>query len=60
MSSGAAPPWDIEREFCRCRCGIAGGTLILRGQHRPGQVAWLVCEVRSSGEREFYLTDRPA
>lgn len=42
-----------------CMC-VADGVLASHWQHLPGQAAWLVCEVRSSGERKYYFTNHPA
>jgi hypothetical protein len=42
------------------RACIADGALVSHWQHLPGQAVWLVCEVRSGGERTYYLTHHPA
>jgi SRSO17 transposase len=50
----------LSAHFAAVRVCIADGALISHGQHLPGQVAWLVCEVRSSGEHKYYVTNHPA
>lgn len=50
----------LSAHFAAVRVRVADGVLISHGQHLPGQNAWLVCEVRSSGERKYYFTNHPA
>jgi len=50
----------LSARFAAVRVRVADGALISRAQHLPGQGAWLVCEVRASGERKYYLTNHPA
>lgn len=50
----------LSARFAAVRVRVADGVLIPHGQHLPGQAAWLVCEVRSSGERKYYFTNHPA
>jgi len=50
----------LSARFAAVRVRVADGALVSRAQHLPGQAAWLVCEVRSSGERKYYLTNHPA
>jgi len=50
----------LSARFAAVRVRVADGALISRAQHLPGQGAWLVCEVRSSGERKYYFTNHPA
>ena len=50
----------LSARFAAVRVRVADGALISRAQHLPGQAAWLVCEVRSSGERKYYFTNHPA
>jgi hypothetical protein len=38
---------------------VADGPAAARGQHLPGEEAWLVGEHRASGERKHYLSDLP-
>jgi SRSO17 transposase len=41
----------LSAHFAAVPVHVADGVLISHGQHLPGQIAWLVCEVRSGGER---------
>ncbi|GAC1532499.1 MAG: IS701-like element ISBj9 family transposase [Ramlibacter sp.] len=50
----------LSARFAAVRVRVADGQLIARGQHLPGQAAWLVCEVRPGGERKYYFTNHPA
>lgn len=49
----------LAADFAAVRVRIADGPLLARGQHQPGEAAWLVCERRSGGERKYYLTNHP-
>ncbi len=51
---------ELSAHFAAVRVRIADGLLISHGQHLPGQLAWLVCEARSSGERKYYFTNHPS
>lgn len=51
---------ELSAHFAAVRVRIADGLLISHGQHVPGQLAWLVCEARASGERKYYFTNHPA
>jgi SRSO17 transposase len=42
-----------------CACALPTGSLTSHGQYWPGQLAWLVCEARSIGERKYYFTNHP-
>ncbi|MDB5743139.1 MAG: putative transposase [Polaromonas sp.] len=50
----------LSARFAAVWVRVADGALISRAQHLPGQPTWLVCEVRTSGERKYYLTSHPA
>ncbi|ABM40151.1 putative transposase (plasmid) [Polaromonas naphthalenivorans CJ2] len=50
----------LSARFAAVRVCVADGALVSHWQHLPGQAAWLVCEVRSSGERKYYFTNHPA
>jgi SRSO17 transposase len=50
----------LAARFAAVRVRAADGQAVTRGQHLPGQAAWLVCELRSSGERKYYFTNHPA
>ena len=49
----------LSARFAAVRVCVADGVLASHWQHLPGQAAWLVCEVRSSGERKYYFTNHP-
>ena len=38
---------------------VADGPVAARGQHLPGEEAWLVGEHRATGERKYYLSNLP-
>jgi SRSO17 transposase len=50
----------LSARFAAVRVCVADGVLASHWQHLPGQAAWLVCEVRSGGERKYCLTSHPA
>lgn len=50
----------LAARFAAVRVRAADGPLIARSQHLPGESVWLVCEVRSSGERKYYFTNHAA
>ena len=50
----------LRAAFAAVRVRVADGPVAARGQHLPGEEAWLVCERRSGGERKYYLTNHPA
>ena len=50
----------LSARFAAVRVCVADGVLASHWQHLPGQAAWLVCEVRSTGERKYYFTNHPA
>lgn len=50
----------LAANFAAVRVRVADGPLMARAQHRPGALAWLVCERRAGGERKYYLTNHPA
>jgi SRSO17 transposase len=50
---------SLQCEFAAVRVRMADGPPMARGQHRPGEKGWLVCERRGSGEHKYYLTNHP-
>jgi SRSO17 transposase len=50
----------LKAEFAASRVRVADGPVAARGQHLPGEEAWLVGEHRASGERKYYLANLPA
>ena len=49
----------LAARFAAVRVRIADGPQAPRTDHLPGEVAWLVGEWRSSGERKYYLANHP-
>jgi SRSO17 transposase len=49
----------LKAEFAMVRVRVADGPVAARGQHLPGEEAWLVGEHRASGERKYYLSNLP-
>ena len=54
----------LEATFAATRIRVADGEpqrILDKGQqHMPGEEAWLIGELRSSGERKYYLSNLPA
>ena len=50
----------LEGRFAVVRVRVADGPADGDDDHLPGQLAWLVGEERSDGERRYYLTNHPA
>ena len=50
----------LRAEFAALRVRVADGPVAARGQHLPGEEAWLVGEHRATGERKYYLANLPA
>jgi SRSO17 transposase len=50
----------LRARFAALRVRVADGPVAARGQHLPGEEAWLVGEHRASGERKYYLANHPA
>jgi SRSO17 transposase len=50
----------LQAAFAAVRVRVADGPAMARGQHLPGDEAWLVGEHRASGERKYYLANHPA
>ena len=50
----------LKAEFAAVRMRVADGPVAARGQHLPGEEAWLVGEHRATGERKYYLANHPA
>jgi SRSO17 transposase len=49
----------LKAEFAAVRVRLADGPVAARGQHLPGEEAWLVGEHRASGEKKYYLSNLP-
>lgn len=49
----------LKAEFAALRVRVADGPVAARGQHLPGEEAWLVAEHRANGERKYYLANLP-
>src|SRR5436309_1845866 len=56
--AGAKGP--LKAEFAAVRVRVADGPVAARGQHLPGEEAWLVGEHRATGEKKYYLSNLPA
>ena len=50
----------LRAQFAAVRVRVADGIRAAKGQHLPGDLAWLVGEWRASGARKYYLTNHPA
>lgn len=50
----------LVARFAAVRVRVADGPPNARGQHAPGEAAWLVGEQRPTGERKYHLTNHPA
>ncbi len=50
---------DLTVDFVALRVRVADGPVIARNRRLPGEAAWLVCERRVSGERKYYLSNKP-
>jgi SRSO17 transposase len=51
---------DLSARFAIVRVRPADGPRNADKQRLPGDELWLVCELRTSGERKYYLTNHPA
>ena len=70
MPPGSILSWRVgtkgplEATFAAMRIRVADGEpqrILDKGQqHMPGEEAWLIGELRSSGERKYYLSNLPA
>jgi SRSO17 transposase len=49
---------DLTADFAALRVRVADGPVMARNRRLPGEVAWLVCERRVSGERKYYLSNQ--
>ncbi len=49
----------LAARFAAVRVRVADGPAVREGKHLPGEEAWLVGELRSSGERKYYLSNQP-
>jgi SRSO17 transposase len=59
ISWRAGTKGPLRAEFAALRVRVADGPAAARGQHLPGDEAWLVGEHRASGERKYYLANLP-
>jgi SRSO17 transposase len=59
VSWRAGTKGPLRAEFAALRVRVADGPAAARGQHLPGEEAWLVGEHRASGERKYYLSNLP-
>ena len=50
----------LEAAFAALRVRVADGPVAARAQHLPGDEAWLVGELRATGERKYYLSNLPS
>nr|WP_176559277.1 IS701 family transposase [Rubellimicrobium roseum] len=50
---------DLTADFATLRVRVADGPRIARNRRLPGAAAWLVCEHRASGGRNYYLSNAP-
>ena len=50
----------LQAAFAAIRIRVADGPVAAKGQHLPGEEAWLIGEHRASGERKYYLANHPA
>lgn len=50
----------LRAQFAAVRVRVADGIQASKGQHLPGELAWVVGERRATGERKYYLTNHPA
>jgi SRSO17 transposase len=49
----------LKAAFAAVRVRVADGPVMARGQHLPGEEAWLIGEHRGTGERKYYLANHP-
>jgi SRSO17 transposase len=50
----------LKAAFAAIRVRVADGPAMARGQHLPGEEAWLIGEHRTNGERKHYLANHPS
>lgn len=50
----------LTARFAAMRVVVADGVADALNHHLPGEEAWLVGELRASGERKYYLTNQPS
>jgi SRSO17 transposase len=60
ISWRAGTKGPLRAAFAALRVRVADGPAAARGQHLPGEEAWLVGEHRATGERKYYLSNLPA
>jgi SRSO17 transposase len=49
----------LKAAFAAVRVRVADGPVMARGQHLPGDEAWLIAEHRANGGRKYYLANHP-
>jgi len=59
LSWRAGTKGPLRARFAAARVVAGDGAQDARGQHLPGEAAWLVGEWRATGERKYYLTNHP-
>jgi len=50
----------LRAAFAALQVRVADGPAAARGQHLPGEEAWLIGEHRATGEKKYYLANLPA
>ena len=50
----------LRARFARVRVRVADGAKRSQGQRQPGEELWLIGELRSGGQRKYYLSNLPA
>ena len=50
----------LRARFACVRVRVADGTKRSQGQRQPGEELWLIGELRSGGQRKYYLSNLPA
>jgi SRSO17 transposase len=60
ISWRAGTKGPLRAAFAALRVRVADGPAAARGQHLPGEEAWLVGEHRATGERKYYVANLPA
>jgi SRSO17 transposase len=60
ISWRAGTKGPLQAGFAAVRVRVADGPAMARGQHLPGDEAWLIGEHRANGERKYYFANHPA
>ncbi len=50
----------LRARFARMRVRVADAAKRSQGQRQPGEELWLIAELRSGGQRKYYLSNLPA